>query len=42
MVFERDGRHRQQGIVGEQRDHPVDVPALDRVGKAPCEFPFLR
>ena len=32
LVLERQGRHREQGIVGEQRDHPVDVTALDRVG----------
>jgi hypothetical protein len=38
VVLERQGRHREQGIVGEQRDHPVDIAALDRAGEASGEF----
>ena len=38
LVLERQGRHREPGVVGEQRDHAVDVAALDRVGEAPDEL----
>ena len=39
-VLERLGRHREQGIVGEQRDHRVDVTVLDGVGEAADQLAF--
>src|SRR5215211_7594315 len=38
LVLERLGRHRDQRVVGQQRDDAVDVATLDGVGKAPDQL----
>ena len=35
LVLERQRRHGEPGVVGEQSDHLVDVAALDRLREAP-------
>jgi hypothetical protein len=35
LVLERQGRHREPGVLGEQGDHLVEVAALDGVGETP-------
>ena len=40
LVLQRDRRHREPGVVGEQRDHAVDVIGGERGGEPRREFPF--
>ena len=42
LVLERLGRHREPGVVGEQRDDAVDVAALHGVGEAPDQLALAR
>ena len=42
LVLERLGRHRQQGVVGQEGDDLVDFSALDGGGKARNERALAR
>src|SRR5271166_211884 len=40
LVLERDRRHREPGVVGQQRDHAVDVVGGERGGEPRRDVPF--
>jgi hypothetical protein len=40
VMLARRRRHGQPGVVGEQRDHAVDVGGDIGVGEAPGQSPF--
>ena len=42
LVLEGLGRHREPGVVGEQRDDALHVAALDRVGEAADQLALAR
>jgi hypothetical protein len=40
LVFVRLGRHREPGVVGEQRHHALDVAGLRRGCEPPYDLAF--